>query len=409
MSRRRLLAAAGTAGVGVAGFGAGVAVGAGGDACDRAPSTVDFVPFEGAHQAGVVTPRPEHGLVAAFDSTAPDREILAELFRSLSATTREVMAGQRRDAQDPLVPSDDNSILGPIIAPDALTVTIAVGATLFDQRYGLAARRPRSLVPMPAFPNDDLRPEASHGDLVVQICADHAETCAHALRRIMRTGARSLSLRWMVAGFSRRNELPPGGTSTRNLLGFKDGTANLDATAASVMDDFVWVQPGDDEPRWAAGGTYMAVRVIRTRVEFWDRTALRTQELVMGRSKETGAPLDGTAEGDTPRYADDPEGRITPLNAHIRLANPRVGTAATNAILRRSFSFSRGTTESGQLDQGLLFICFQRDLANGFTAVQQRLNGEALEEYITPIGGGFAFVLPGVTRRDGWLGEGLFE
>ena len=407
LSRRRLLAAAGTAGVGVAGFGAGVAASARNDVSDR--STVDFVPFTGVHQAGVVTPRPDHGLVAAFDVTAPDREILAELFRSLSATTREVMAGQRREAQDPLVPPDDNLILSPVIAPDALTVTMAVGATLFDQRYGLAPQRPRSLVTMPAFPNDDLRPDATHGDLVVQICADHAESCAHALRRLMRTGARSLSLRWMVAGFSRRNELPAGRSSTRNLLGFKDGTANLDATASAVMDDFVWVQPGDDEPRWAAGGTYMAVRVIRTRVEFWDRTALRTQELVMGRSKGSGAPLDGTAEDDTPRFAEDPEGRITPVNAHIRLANPRTADATTSAILRRSFNFSRGSTESGQLDQGLLFVCFQRDLAKGFTAVQQRLNGEALEEYITPIGGGFYFVLPGVNRTDGWLGQGLFE
>ena len=57
----------------------------------------------------------------------------------------------------------------------------------------------------------------------------------------------------------------------------------------------------------------------------------------------------------------------------------------------------------------MLFICFQRDLAKGFIAVQERLNGEALEEYVQPIGGGFYFTLPGVTRADGWLGEGLLS
>jgi deferrochelatase/peroxidase EfeB len=141
----------------------------------------------------------------------------------------------------------------------------------------------------------------------------------------------------------------------------------------------------------------------------WDRTALRTQELVIGRSKASGAPLDGTKETDVPRYGDDPDGRTTPVSAHIRLANPRTANSGESLILRRGFNYSLGFTANGQLDQGLLFICFQRDLAKGFVAVQERLNGEALEEYIKPIGGGFYFVLPGVDRRDGWLAEGLLS
>jgi deferrochelatase/peroxidase EfeB len=39
--------------------------------------------------------------------------------------------------------------------------------------------------------------------------------------------------------------------------------------------------------------------------------------------------------------------------------------------------------------------------------VQRRLDGEALEQYVTLFGGGFYFVLPGVTHADGWLGEQL--
>jgi deferrochelatase/peroxidase EfeB len=175
------------------------------------------------------------------------------------------------------------------------------------------------------------------------------------------------------------------------------------------MNNVVWVQPGDDEPPWAVGGTYMAVRVIRNRVEFWDRTALRTQELVIGRAKASGAPLDGEKETDLPRYDADPTGRKIPLNAHIRLANPHTADSASSLILRRGFNYNLGFTPNGQLDQGMLFICFQRDLAKGFIAVQKRLNGEALEEYIQPIGGGFYFTLPGVTRADGWLGEGLLS
>ena len=58
---------------------------------------------------------------------------------------------------------------------------------------------------------------------------------------------------------------------------------------------------------------------------------------------------------------------------------------------------------------GLLFVCFQADLAAGFLTVQARLNGEQLEEYIKPVGGGYFFVLPGVQSKDDFFAEGLLR
>ena len=68
-----------------------------------------------------------------------------------------------------------------------------------------------------------------------------------------------------------------------------------------------------------------------------------------------------------------------------------------------------GATNAGQLDMGLLFACFQSDLAAGFLSVQARLNGEQLEEYIKPTGGGYFFVLPGIPNESRFLGQGLLE
>ncbi len=139
------------------------------------------------------------------------------------------------------------------------------------------------------------------------------------------------------------------------------------------MDRAVWVGAGDGEPAWALGGTYVAVRLIRMFVERWDRTSLAAQERVMGRRKDSGAPLDGSKETDLPRYADDPRGERIPLNAHIRLANPRTA-GPEKAMLRRGFNYSRGLDADGLLDQGLVFVSYQRRLVN-FLQAQERLRG----------------------------------
>ncbi len=340
---------------------------------------------------------------------AGDRRELADTLRSLTDAARWLTQGGPAPKRDPLLPPEDNLILGPDPTPNGLTVTVALGASLFDARFGLADRKPAQLRAMEHFPHDQIDPARTHGDLLLQLCADEPDACVHALRILMRATRATLVLRWMLPGFQRPNTLTKGRTSTRNLLGFKDGTANPDTSDGELMDTLVWVQPGTPgEPAWTAGGSYMVVRTIQTKVEFWDRTALATQEDIIGRHKASGAPLDGRRENDVPDYQADPRGRAIPLDAHIRLANPRTPRTDASRILRRGFNFANGFSQNGQLEQGLLFVCFQRDLDRGFVTVQHRLDGEPLEEYVQPVGGGFFFALPGVRDGHDWLGSKLF-
>ncbi len=405
VSRRAFLAGAGGMAVGAGAFGVGWAAGA----ATGEPADGGLLSFRGPHQVGITThPAPARGLMAAFTVLARDRAHLEEMFRELSDEIEGLMGGRPIAVRDPAYPPTDSGILGPDPTPDDLSVVVSVGASLFDDRYGLAARRPRELVEMPFLANDRLDPDRSHGDLLLTVQAGHPDTVLFALRQLMRRTRRTLTLRWVVEGFNRRANAGDRTTgSPRNLLGFVDGTANLE-TSPDLLGRYVWTAPArDGEPAWTAGGTYHVVRVIRMLVEFWDRTPLAEQEALIGRRKANGAPLDGRHETDVPDYAADPDGALTPLDAHIRLANPRTPAARENLILRRGFSYTRGYDGAGQLDQGLAFVSYQRLLSTGFLAVQERLTGERLEEYIRPEGGGFFFALPGAPAGGGHLGQAL--
>jgi deferrochelatase/peroxidase EfeB len=285
--------------------------------------------------------------------------------------------------------------MGPHIPSDGLTITVSIGASLFDDRYGLAARSPRHLTSMPVFPDDTPDPAWLHGDLLLQLCANHPDTIHHALRDIAKRTRGGMQLRWKIDGY---NSPPRPSGTPRNLLGFKDGTANPTGDDASSL---VWVSD-PAEPAWALGGSYLVVRLIRMLVEFWDRIGIVEQENLFGRRRDSGAPLDGSAEFDTPSYAADPAGTMIPLNAHIRLANPRTADTTDQRIVRRSYNYNLGVDLNGNLQAGHIFTCYQQDVERQFALIQARLAGEPLVDYVQPFGGGYFFAVPGVTDENDW-------
>ncbi|MGW5820407.1 Dyp-type peroxidase, partial [Streptomyces noursei] len=262
-ARRGFLRGAALAGAGLAAGGAAPArapFGAGGPAPQLPlPGTAPLggaapaVPFHGPHQAAVLTPPRRVTAFVAFDVTAEGRRDLADLLRTLTERTRFLTGGGVPDPLGITGPPADSGLLGPQLPSGALSVTVGVGAALFDDRFGLHARAPRRLSTMPAFPDDDLQPDWCHGDLSLQLCADDTDTVLHALRDIARHTRGGMQIKWRVDGF--QNAPRPSGTQ-RNLLGFKDGIANPDVKSGREMERLVWVGDGHGEPAWATGGSY---------------------------------------------------------------------------------------------------------------------------------------------------------
>jgi deferrochelatase/peroxidase EfeB len=368
------------------------------------------IPFYGATQAGIATPPQTAADFLSFDVTAQGRRELVDLLRTLTERAAFLTKGGAPPPPRAGKPSEHRLLLGATVVPDDLTVTVALGASLFDDRYGLASRKPAQLKTMRPFAHDDLDPKLTHGDLLVQLCANHRDTVGNAMLDILGQTSGAMRLRWRIQAF----RFPPRPVGIpRDWMGFKDGITNPNTNDASQMNRQVWVQRGRREPAWTAGGTYQALRIIQMHMEKWDKVPVERQERIFGRRKLSGAPLYATDPNASdeldPVYTNDPQGRLTPLNCHIRLANPQTPqTAATSSILRRSYQYDQSPDVSGQPNVGHTFCCFQQQL-NTYIAMQDRLEKELLVRYITPRGGGYFFAVPGVRDARDYYASGLLR
>jgi deferrochelatase/peroxidase EfeB len=412
-SRRTFLLTAGTAGAGAVAASAvgyfaadGATTGPGGTGAGGSGAGAETIPFYGQRQAGIATPAQDRLAFSSLTmmpgaSRADVRDLLREWTGAAALMTQGKLVGSDRSPDAP--PPDTGEAFG--APPARLTITIGYGPSLFDGRFGLAARRPAALTTLPPLPNENLEPDSSGGDICLQACSDNPLVAFHAVRNLARLGLGVVEHKWMELGFGRTSATSSAQATPRNLLGFKDGTRNIKAEQRNLMDRYVWVGQESDQP-WLRGGSYLVARKIRMFIENWDRDILSDQENAIGRTKLTGAPLSGGAEFTQPDFAATAHGApAIPARAHIRLASPEHNAGVH--ILRRGYSFTDGIdTGTGTLLGGLFFIAFMQSPAQ-FIRLQQSLAFDALNEYIHHVGSAVFACPPGLRPGQHW-GESLF-
>jgi deferrochelatase/peroxidase EfeB len=376
-------------------------------------------PFWGEHQGGVVTPAQAHTYIAAFDLVTAKRADVEKLLRQWTDAAAALSEGRPVD-----IPGDDgyaaqadpSDVLD--LSPSRLTVTFGFGLGLFEKdgtdRYALRAQRPAAFVDLPHFPGDQLVPARTGGDLLVQACADNPQVAFHAVRQLARLAYGVANIRWVQAGFV--SDFGAGRTP-RNLMGFKDGTGNPATSDPKEMDAVVWA--ADEAPQWMCGGTYMVIRRARIALEHWDRMNVSFQEQTFGREKLSGAPLGAKSEFDpidlAAKNADgDP---VVPENSHVRIAHEMAQSGAR--ILRRSYSYNDGANitaerwppwrQGMEFDAGLIFVCHQRDLTNGFIKIFEKMSRfDMMNQFVTNVGGAH-FAIPRGVAKGEFIGQRLFE
>ncbi len=377
------------------------------------------LPFYGPHQNGIVTPIQAHTYFAAMDIVTTRVADIAALMQrwteAAAKMTQGAQIGPADDVEDQ--PAHDSGEVRDL-PPSRLTLTFGFGPGLFSKdgtdRFGLAQHRPDAFVDLPRFVGDQLVPERTGGDLSIQACGDDPQATMHAVRQLMRLAYGAATPRWVQTGFTPGYDAK---VTPRNLMGFKDGTANVAVTDPAAVDRLVWV--GDDGGAWMRGGSYVVVRPIRIALEHWDRMKLAFQEQTVGRHKASGAPIGATDEfAPTDLDATDADGNpVIAENAHIRLASPATNGGAQ--ILRRGYSYDNGVSmvaerwppwrHAMELDAGLLFVCYQRDPRTGFIKIFDRMSKfDMMNQFVTAVGGGM-FACPGGVQPGRYLAQDLFE
>jgi dye decolorizing peroxidase len=274
--------------------------------------------------------------------------------------------------------------------PGDLTVTVGIGPRLVA---AIDASLPGA-VSLPRFASDaTLADDMRGGDLLISAYASDAGTLHPSIADLLAATGGAVR-RWTQPCVRGAGE----GTIVRNPLGYHDGI--IVPHGDDELDENVWIADGP-----AAGGTIAVIRRLRLDTAGFGALPGERQDAVVGRVRATGDPLSGggpTAEADL--TAKSPDGSyLVPSRSHVRAAHPSF--TGSRLMLRRGYAYSNASAGGQAPDDGLLFMCFQREL-DDFVRTQHRLDEtDDLMTFATPTASASFLIVPG--RTDGALGASL--
>ncbi|KAJ5931165.1 hypothetical protein N7466_006658 [Penicillium verhagenii] len=154
-------------------------------------------------------------------------------------------------------------------------------------------------------------------------------------------------------------------------------------------------EPGMQHPTWAKNGSYQVVRKLKQLVPEWNTyveeegakhgfTPGQFGARLMGRWK-SGAPVELHPWEDHPEHArfndfdyDPKSGANCPFGSHMRKTKPRADVKNKDKfdIMRRGLPYGPehdpATEPTTTQDRGLVFVCYQTTLQNGFSFLKNK-------------------------------------
>jgi len=266
-----------------------------------------------------------------------------------------------------------------------LKCLLGFGARLFDRYPDLS--RPNELKrlgdqPSP-FPSlhwsADANRDAGEGELALQFTADTELAVARAVVEVwmlIKSQRLPFEIVTFHSGFNRDDR--------RGWLGFHDGISNIEYDQRRRALEVVRRDPPlPPDPDWMLGGTYMGFLRLTVNLDAWRRLKREEQEILVGRDKLTGCPIESIDQAMHPvplagcpfanraRSAEyknaplPPHGQELLSASHIQRANLNRHrgpmTDDDNRIFRQGYEFVE-PLRGGQLRLGLNFVSFQRNL-----------------------------------------------